>query len=99
MGGALAASRAYDDGRVAETPVDDLVAFAFECWPEARRMPIYHTLQMRRFIGPRAMSHLARFMIPQRGVRFLAESRDRYDNVWEAAAAVTRPGRQAVRFA
>ena len=33
--------------------VDELVAFAFDCWPEVSRLPLYRTLQLRRRIGPR----------------------------------------------
>ena len=55
----LAAARAYDRGRTLQTPVDELVAFAFDCWPEARRLPIYRTLQLRMWIGPRVMPYPA----------------------------------------
>jgi glycosyltransferase involved in cell wall biosynthesis len=54
----LAAARAYDRGRTRQTPVDELVTFAFDCWPEARRLLLYRTLQLRRFIGPRVMPYL-----------------------------------------
>ena len=47
------AARAYDRGRTAHIPVDELVAFAFECWPEANTLPAYRGLQLRRLIGPR----------------------------------------------
>jgi GT2 family glycosyltransferase len=93
------AARAYDDARVAQTPVDDLLTFATACWPDVRSMPIYHTLKLRRCLGPRAMAQLARFLPPERAARFFAESGDRYDTVWEAVAAVAMPGRQPVRFA
>jgi glycosyltransferase involved in cell wall biosynthesis len=52
------ASRAYDRGRVEQTPVDELVAFAFDCWPEAKRMPVYRGLQMRERLGPGVMPYL-----------------------------------------
>ena len=32
-----AAARAYDLGTTEQAPVDELVAFAFDCWPEADR--------------------------------------------------------------
>jgi hypothetical protein len=53
-----AAARAYDLGRTEATPVDELVAFAFDCWPEADRLPGYQTLRLRQRIGPAAMAHL-----------------------------------------
>ncbi len=95
----FAATRAYDEGRVASTPVDDLVAFAVECWPQAHRMPIYRTLRLRRLVGARTMATLSPLVPPERGVRFLVESRDRYDSPWEAVEALVRPGHQSVRFA
>ncbi|MFC7491313.1 MULTISPECIES: glycosyltransferase family 2 protein [unclassified Knoellia] len=95
----FAATRAYDEGRAGDAPVDGLVAFARECWPHADRMPIAHTLRLRRLVGPRAMAALAPVVPPARGVRFLVESRDRYDTTWEAVEALARPGRQSVRFA
>ena len=59
----LAAARAYDRGRTLQTPVEELVAFAFDCWPEARRLPIYRTLQLRMWIGPRVMPYLQPFVL------------------------------------
>jgi glycosyltransferase involved in cell wall biosynthesis len=59
----LAAARAYDRGRTAQTPVDELVAFALDCWPEARGLPIYRTLQVRMHIGPRVMPYLQPFVL------------------------------------
>jgi glycosyltransferase involved in cell wall biosynthesis len=58
-----AAARAYDQGRTEESPLDELVGFAFDCWPEANRLPVYHTLQLRKRIGPRAMPHLEPFIV------------------------------------
>jgi hypothetical protein len=95
----FAATRAYDEGRVADTPVDALVDFAVECWPRSPRMPIYHSLRLRSLLGARAMAALGPLVPPARGVRFLAESRDRYDSPWEVVEALCRPGRQSVRFA
>ncbi len=57
------ASRAYDRGRTGQTPVDELVAFAFDCWPQARRLPAYWALQARRRIGPRTMPYLQPFVL------------------------------------
>lgn len=53
-----AAARAYDRGRTEQTPVDELVAFAFECWPGTPRMPIYRAFQLRQRIGPKVMPYL-----------------------------------------
>ena len=58
-----AAARSYDEGRADETVVDELVAFAFDCWPEVRRLPLYGTLRLRRSIGPHRMSRLEPFMV------------------------------------
>jgi len=52
------AGRAYDRGRTAAVPVDELVAFAADCWPEYRSLPEYRGLRLRRRIGPRAMPFL-----------------------------------------
>lgn len=93
------ATRAHDEGRASDVQLDALVEFALECWPQAGRMPIHHSLRVRRALGPRVMSALAPVVPPARGVRFLAESRDRYDSPWEVAEALVRPGRQSVRFA
>src|SRR6202035_3773727 len=52
------AARAYDRGRTAELPVDELIAFALDCWPEAARTPLYRSVQLRRRIGPRYVPYL-----------------------------------------
>jgi hypothetical protein len=55
------AYRAYDRGRTAEVPVDELVAFARDCLPltgAVERLPEYRALRLRRRIGPRAMPYL-----------------------------------------
>ena len=52
------AARAYDRRRTEQTPVDELVVFAFDCWPGANRMQVYKGLQLRRRIGTRAMPYL-----------------------------------------
>lgn len=58
-----AAARAYDQGRVEQTPIDELVAFTLDCWPSASRLPLYYTLQLRRRIGPSEMSRLEPYMV------------------------------------
>jgi glycosyltransferase involved in cell wall biosynthesis len=57
------AARAYDRGRTGQTPVDELVAFAFDCWPAADRLPVYRGLQLRQRIGPRTMPFLQPFVL------------------------------------
>jgi glycosyltransferase involved in cell wall biosynthesis len=57
-----AAGRVYDRGGTRETSVDELLAFAVDCWPEVRRLPLYRTLQLRKNIGPRAMLSLEPFI-------------------------------------
>jgi glycosyltransferase involved in cell wall biosynthesis len=52
------AARAYDRGRTAQIPVDELVAFAHECWPGYRSLPEFRGLSLRRRIGPGAMPYL-----------------------------------------
>jgi glycosyltransferase involved in cell wall biosynthesis len=51
------AARAYDRGRTTELPVDELIAFALNCWPEVARTPLYRSVQLRRRIGPRYMPY------------------------------------------
>jgi hypothetical protein len=64
-GEALAlAAHAYDRGRTQEIPVDELVVFAFDCWPEADTLPIYRALQLRRYIGPRVVRYLQPIVLP-----------------------------------
>jgi hypothetical protein len=54
----LAATRAYDSGRTDQVPVDELIAFAFDCWPAASSLNCYRSLQLRRRIGPTVMPYL-----------------------------------------
>ncbi len=41
-----------------ERKVDELVAFAFDCWPEVNSLPLYRTLRSRKTIGPREMNYM-----------------------------------------
>jgi glycosyltransferase involved in cell wall biosynthesis len=41
-----------------ERDVDELVAFAFDCWPEVSRLPLYRTVQFHKRIGPSGMYYL-----------------------------------------
>lgn len=52
------AARAYDRGRTGQVPVDELVAFAKDCWPAYRALPEFRGLSVRRRIGPAAMPYL-----------------------------------------
>jgi glycosyltransferase involved in cell wall biosynthesis len=57
------AARAYDRRRTERTPVDELISFAFDCWPQARRLPIYRGLQLRQRVGAQAMPYLSPFIV------------------------------------
>jgi len=52
------AARAYDRGRTDRVPVDELVDFARDCWPDYRSLPEYRGLRVRQSIGPAAMPYL-----------------------------------------
>jgi glycosyltransferase involved in cell wall biosynthesis len=52
------AARAYDRGQTDQVPVDELEAFAAECWPDVRGLGSYWGLQLRRRIGPAVMPYL-----------------------------------------
>ena len=52
------AARAYDRRIIEHTPVEDLAAFAHDCWPQANRLPAYRGLQVRRRVGPQVMPYL-----------------------------------------
>lgn len=52
------AARAYDRGRTEQVPVDELVAFARDCWPDYQSLPEYRGLAVRRKVGARAMPYL-----------------------------------------
>jgi glycosyltransferase involved in cell wall biosynthesis len=58
-----AAAQAYDQGLTEQIPIDDLVAFASDCWPKVNRLPLYYTLQLRKRIGPGAMPYLEPFIV------------------------------------
>jgi hypothetical protein len=90
----LAAARAYDRGRSSETPVDELVSFALDCWPRAKELPLYRTLQLRRRIGPRAVPYFQPVTVPIEGARKAGSWWDRgsgwsgpnRSGAWRAAA-------------
>ena len=41
-----------------EGDIDELMAFALDCWPEVNRTPLYRTMQSRKRIGPRGMFYM-----------------------------------------
>ena len=53
-----AAAHAYDSGRTDQVPVDELIAFAFDCWPAASSLSSYRSLQLRRRVGPTLTPYL-----------------------------------------
>jgi glycosyltransferase involved in cell wall biosynthesis len=57
------AARAYDRGRTEQVPVAELIEFAFACWPDARRLPVYSGLRLRQRIGPRIAPYLQPFVV------------------------------------
>ena len=57
-----AAAGAYHPASPEQTSVDELLAFAVDCWPEVSRLPLYRSLQRRESIGPRAMLCLQPFI-------------------------------------
>ena len=63
------AARAYDRGRTGQVPVDELVAFAAECWPGWAQLPEGRGLALRRRIGPRAMPYLQPLVLSAVGHR------------------------------
>lgn len=56
------ASRAYDRGKTSQTPVDELVAFALDCYPAIARSPVHRGLRLRQAVGPRWMPYLQPFI-------------------------------------
>ncbi len=53
-----AAGRMYDRRGTQQAFVDELVAFALDCWPEVSGLPLYRTLESRKGIGPSAMRYM-----------------------------------------
>jgi hypothetical protein len=77
---ALARQALWDAGREyyregpGQTSVDELLAFAFDCWPEVCRLPLYRTLQAGKRIGPQGMlymvNHKGHWWLRRRGWKF-----------------------------
>jgi len=57
------ACSAYHRGRLASTPVDDLVAFARLACPDLERQPEYWGLRWRQRVGPRVCPYLQPIMV------------------------------------
>lgn len=57
------ACRAYERRRMDSDPVDELVAFALETYPDAGRLPEYWGLRWRRRVGPRVTPYLQPLML------------------------------------
>ena len=57
-----------------QASVDELVAFASDCWPEVSGLSLYRTLQARKRIGPRGMyymlNHKGHWWLRRRGWKF-----------------------------
>lgn len=58
-----AAARTPDGGRTQRAQVDELMAFALSCRPEASRLPAYRAVKSHQRIGPRAMPNLQPFVL------------------------------------
>jgi glycosyltransferase involved in cell wall biosynthesis len=52
------AGRAYERGCTEQPDADELAAFAVDCWPEVQRLPLYHSLQSGKGVGPQGMSYM-----------------------------------------
>jgi hypothetical protein len=84
------AGRVYDRGRLRqselgrrllgggpreeEVDVDELVAFAEDCWPEVKRLALYRTLEAHGTLGPRELLYLVdqkgRWWLRRRGWKY-----------------------------
>lgn len=63
------AGRAYDKGRTEIEPVTELVELAREAFGEITSLPEWHTLQLRRRLGPRRAVVLRPFVLTPAGRR------------------------------
>ncbi|CRK60326.1 Glycosyl transferase, group 2 family protein [Alloactinosynnema sp. L-07] len=65
------AGRAYDKGITEESPVEELVDFAVETFPEAASLPEWHTLKLRERLGTKAARTLSPLVLtaPARRIR------------------------------
>lgn len=57
-----------------ERDVGELMAFAFDCWPEVGRLPLYRTVQSGKHIGPRGtyymLNHKAQWWLRRRSWKY-----------------------------
>jgi len=65
------AGRAYDKGIAEESPIDELIDFAVETFPEAVALPEWHTLKLRERLGAKAARTLSPLVLtaPARRIR------------------------------
>jgi glycosyltransferase involved in cell wall biosynthesis len=63
------AARAYDHGTAEEAQVGELIDFALDCWPRAKRLPMYQTLRLRRRLGTDLVPYLQPLALPAAAVR------------------------------
>jgi glycosyltransferase involved in cell wall biosynthesis len=68
------AGRVTGRGEVEAAHVDELMAFALDCWPEVSRQPLYRTLQSHKRMGPVAASfmltHKAQWWLRRRSWKY-----------------------------
>lgn len=94
------ASRLYEGEARSGPLLDELVAFAFECWPDTGRLPAYRWLRTRRRLDAVGLPRVLSRMPSERASRFLSESRQRYRSLPEAldAVAATPEGRRVAEL-
>jgi glycosyltransferase involved in cell wall biosynthesis len=75
------AARAYDQRQTDTVPVDDLVAFAFDCWPNAFGLSTYRALQWRRQVGATAAPYFRPLVWPRllarEALQFARDTKDK----------------------
>jgi len=68
-----AAGRAYQLGHC-KADVDEILAFAIDCWPRLIELPLYSSVRSRALLGPRAMQYMlsqkAQWWLRRRSWRF-----------------------------
>jgi hypothetical protein len=60
-----------------ENDIDELVAFAVDCWPEVSSLSLYRTLQLHKRIGPRGIY----YMLNQKGAWWLRRRSWKYRGI------------------
>jgi glycosyltransferase involved in cell wall biosynthesis len=75
------ACRAYDQRQTDTVPVDELVGFAFDCWPNAFSLSTYRGLQLRRRAGASAAPYFQTLVWPRllarQALGFAREAKDK----------------------